>query len=69
METTDEDRLLRRPEVQRLTGLPVSTIYYHMRTGSFPEPLKIGARAVAWRLSEVQAWLEARPRATGRPAA
>ena len=36
-----------------------------MRDGSFPEPLKVGVRAVRWRESEIEAWLETRPRATG----
>ena len=59
----DDDRLLRRPEVQKLTALPTSTLYRYMKEGRFPAPLKIGERAVAWPLSEVQAWLADRPRA------
>ena len=33
------------------------------RTGLFPAPVKVGAHRVAWRRSEVAAWLESRPRA------
>jgi len=36
-----------------------------MRDGSFPEPLKVGVRAVRWRESEVEGWLEALGRASG----
>ena len=59
------DRLLRLSEVLTRTALGRSTIYRLMRAGSFPEPLKVGVRAVRWRESEVEAWLAARPRATG----
>ena len=59
------DRLLRLSEVRARTALERSTIYRKMREGSFPEPLKIEARAVRWRESEIEAWLAARPRATG----
>ena len=59
------DRLLRLSEVQTRTALGRTTIYRKMREGSFPQPLKIGARAVRWLESEIEAWLAARPRATG----
>ncbi len=31
-----------------------------MQDHDFPEPIKIGARAVAWVEEEVDAWIEAR---------
>jgi len=41
-----------------------------MRYGLFPEPIRAGRRAVRWHASEIDAWLAARPRATGdRPSA
>lgn len=52
--------LIRRPDVEKATGLRRSTIYAMMAEGSFPKPIRIGKRAVAWRASEVQAWIEAR---------
>ena len=36
-----------------------------MRENTFPLPLQVGARAVRWPSSEVDAWLASRPRATG----
>ena len=66
---TSNDRLLRREEVEARTGLARSSIYRKMREGSFPEPLKIGARAVRWPSSEIEDWLSGRPRATGEGAA
>ena len=65
MATATIDRLLRLSEVRTRTALGRSTIYRKMRDGSFPKPLKIGARAVRWRESEIEAWLAALPRATG----
>ena len=59
------DRLLRLAEVLTITALGRSSVYRKMRDGSFPEPLKIGARAVRWRESDIEAWLAARPRSTG----
>ena len=63
------DRLLTRTEVETRVGLERSTIYREMRAGRFPLPLKIGERAVRWKLSEIEAWLATRPRTTGEGAA
>ncbi len=54
------ERILRRPEVESRTGLSRSTIYQWMKDGQFPQPVKLGARLVAWRESDVTAWLESR---------
>ena len=61
----DFDRLLRRTDVEVRTGLTRSTIYRLMRAGEFPEPLKLGPRAVRWRATEIESWIAERPRATG----
>ena len=65
MTTATTDRLLRLAEVRTRCGLSRSTIYRKMREGSFPEPLKVGVRAVRWREAEIEDWLASRPRATG----
>ena len=44
MAASTADRLLRLSEVQTRTAFGRTTIYRKMREGSFPEPLKIGAR-------------------------
>lgn len=53
-------RLARLPYVEQLTGLRKSTLYAKMREGTFPKSVRLSARAVAWRESEVIAWCEAR---------
>ena len=54
------EKLLRRPEVESVTGLSRSTLYDWMKRGEFPQPVKLGTRLVAWRESDVNSWLEAR---------
>ncbi|MBT9511344.1 MAG: AlpA family transcriptional regulator [Acidovorax sp.] len=55
------EKLLRLPRVEDATALKKSTIYAGMRDGTFPTPVRLaGGRAVAWRESEVQAWIAAR---------
>lgn len=50
-------QVIRRKEVERLTGLGASSIYALMEKGEFPRPLQISERTVAWRLVEIEAWL------------
>ena len=60
-----QGRLLYRKEVERKVGLSRASIYRLMRQGDFPEPKRVGVSGVRWPESEVEAWIEARPRATG----
>ena len=55
------DRLLRLPEVKSRTGLGRSSIYRLVATGAFPRPRKLAERAVAWRESDIEKWIESRP--------
>ena len=57
--------LLDRRQVEARTSLSRSSIYRLMRQGSFPEPLRVGERAVRWREEEISEYLDSRPRATG----
>lgn len=50
------ERFLRRDEVSRITGLPVSTIYQMMADGKFPKNFRISPRLCAWRESEIAKW-------------
>ncbi|WP_291988038.1 AlpA family phage regulatory protein [Candidatus Accumulibacter sp. ACC007] len=51
--------LFRLPEVVDITQRSKSQIYRDVAAGSFPAPVKIGARASAWRGEDVQLWLNA----------
>ena len=57
-------KLIRLPIVESLTGLKRSSIYGGMRARTFPRSVRLSARAVAWRESEVLAWCAERT-ATG----
>lgn len=54
------DRMLRRKEVEAITGRSRSAIYEGMASGNFPKPVKIGARAVAWPESVIREWIAER---------
>ena len=51
-----EEKFLRRRKVEELTGLARSTIYDRIKAGTFPKPVKIGDRSVAWRQSDIDDW-------------
>lgn len=60
------NRMLRRPDVERATGLSRSTIYCMIADGQFPKPIKLGKRAVGWTEASVVAWLDSRAQTPAR---
>ncbi|WP_022941375.1 helix-turn-helix transcriptional regulator [Psychromonas hadalis] len=52
-------QLFRRPEVLTLTGLSKSTLHNRIKSGLFVPPISLGARAVAFVASEVDAVIHA----------
>lgn len=54
------ERLLRLPLVKDLTGCGKTFIYKSVNEKTFPAPVKISPTLVAWRESEVQAWIQSR---------
>ena len=56
--------LLRRNEVQRITGLGRTRLDELEREGRFPARVRVSDRAVAWRSDELDEWLASRPRAS-----
>lgn len=50
-------KLLRLKTVQEWTGLSRSSIYALQAIGKFPPSISIGARAVAWSSSDIEAWI------------
>jgi prophage regulatory protein len=53
-------RLIKRPEVEALTGLRRSTIYDQIKQGKFPRPVHLGPRSVAWSTDDVHDWISSR---------
>jgi prophage regulatory protein len=52
----DEVMFLRLPEVKTVTGLSKSSLYALIRSNSFPAPVHLGPRTVAWVRSEINQW-------------
>jgi prophage regulatory protein len=50
-----------------LTRLGRSTRYRLMHEGQFPVPMKLSARTVAWRQSEIVDWIDSLSRARRQP--
>lgn len=59
------DTLLRIQKVREQCALSRSELYRRIRLGEFPAPVTIGARAVAWRSSDIDAWIASRVSKSG----
>ena len=55
--------ILRMAAVCQVTKLGKSTVYRKLAEGTFPPPVRLGARAVGWKTRDIVAWLEAPARA------
>lgn len=50
-------RLIKIKDVMHTTGLARSTVYKYIADGTFPKPVVLGERNVAWVEGEVQDWI------------
>jgi len=57
-------KYMRRRAVEEITGLSRATIYRMMAEGSFPRPVKITGKAVAWPEKAIADWQATRPLAS-----
>jgi len=53
-------RFLRLPEVIHLIGLSRSQIYKMIEQGTFPAPILLSRRAVAWLDRDIHQWMSLR---------
>lgn len=58
--TKHAGRLLRRREVQHITGLSRSSLYRLIAAGEFPKAIQLSTKSVAWLEVEVDEWVGAR---------
>lgn len=74
--TTETPRLIRLPDVIAKTGLCCRTIYNRFKINpsrpadydpTFPPPIKLGVRSVAWVEAEIDRWVLSRIEATRSP--
>lgn len=49
-------RFLRLPDVMKMVGIKRTVIYERIKAGTFPAPIQIGARAVAWDEEDLANW-------------
>lgn len=52
------NRILRKPEVLKRTGISMSSLYNKVTDGTFPPPIPLGERAVGFVSSEVDAFID-----------
>lgn len=50
------------PEVIKRTGRSRSSIYLGIKEGTFPKPIKLGARSIGWPSTVIDEWIEERIR-------
>jgi len=51
-------RFLRLPAVIEMVGIKRTAIYERIKAGTFPAPVQLGPRAVAWDEQELAQWQE-----------
>jgi len=51
--------LLRKPSVLARVPFSDTTLWRHVKDGTFPAPIKISKNAVAWREADIEAWIAA----------
>ena len=49
---------MRKPEVLAAIGMSNTWLYYQIKKGKFPRPIKLGENAVGWKSSDIFHWLE-----------
>jgi prophage regulatory protein len=59
----NHDRIIRKAQVLECVGMKATWLHEQVKAGKFPRPVRLGERAVGWRQSDVEAWLESREHA------
>lgn len=60
--------LIRPTETAKRLGISKTTLYEWLANGTLPvRPVRLGARATAFRLDELEAWIESRDRTAVSP--
>lgn len=52
-------------DVEKATSKPRTTIYRESREGTFPKPIQLGKRRLAWLESDIRDWVLVRLNAVG----
>lgn len=62
---TTSKLLYRADDLTKMLGFGKAHLYSLMKRGEFPQPIKIGQRAVAWPAQTIETWLSERMAAAG----
>lgn len=57
MSAARQEKFIRFGSLAEIVGLSRTTIYRLEQQGQFPKRVKLGSNSVAWRMSEVLAWM------------
>lgn len=57
-QTLPETGFLRLPDILKLIPVCKSTWWNGVKSGRYPKPVKLGARATAWRAEDIRALIE-----------
>ena len=49
-----------RPERKGVLPMGETTIWDKVRIGEFPQPVKLSERITAWRIEDIQAWMQSK---------
>lgn len=61
-------KLIRGKEIygfNGITGKSRSSVYRDIKAGTFPAPVKIGPRSIAWKSTDIADWVSSRPTRDG----
>lgn len=50
------DRIIRLPELIRITGLSRPTLYRMIAKGRFPAPFELSINSKGWKASQIRTW-------------
>lgn len=53
--------IIKLPELVQKTKISRAAIYAMMARDEFPCPVRLGRRAVGWRVEDIESWIAARP--------
>ena len=47
----------RASELSEALGISLSTMWRWRKSGAFPEPIQLGPRIIAWKVEDINKWL------------
>jgi len=56
--------VVRMSRLVEMIGLSRSTIWKLLSEGKFPKPIRLGSRSIAWRINDIEEWLQSRQELT-----